>query len=133
MKKTLLALLTIGFVACNSATKNNDLDGTWIPVKQDFGGVAIPDSLFSKETLTINDSNYTMVAESVDKGIVRRNGDKMDIYGKDGVNAGKHFTAIWKFEKDELTICYNLAGDVYPESFDTKGKQMFFMSVFRKK
>jgi hypothetical protein len=43
----------------------------------------------------IIDSNYTLTAESVDKGIVKYgSGDKMDIYGKEGVNMGKHFTAI---------------------------------------
>ena len=29
----------------------------------------------------------------------------MDIYGREGVNAGKHFTAIYKMESDQLTIC----------------------------
>ena len=73
-----------------------------------------------------------MVAESVDKGVVHAKDGKLDIYGKDGVNAGKHFTAIYKYDKNELTICYNLVGDSYPETFDTKGKQAYFLSVFRK-
>jgi len=31
-----------------------------------------------------------------------------------------------------LTICYNLKGDSYPDEFETKGKPLFFMSVFRR-
>mgnify|MGYP001551270201 FL=1 len=82
--------------------------------------------------LIISDSNYTFTAESVDKGVIRCSGEKMDIYGKEGVNSGKHFTAIYKLENDQLTICYNLSGDAYPEAFDTKGKPKYFMCVFKK-
>ena len=57
---------------------------------------------------------------------------KMDIYGKEGVNTGKHFTAIYKLEKDEMTICYNLAGDSYPLDFETKSRPTLFLSVFKK-
>jgi hypothetical protein len=57
----------------------------------------------------------------------------MDIFGKEGVNSGKHFTAIYKLENEYLTICYNLSGNAYPETFETKGKPMYFLSVFKKK
>jgi hypothetical protein len=56
----------------------------------------------------------------------------MDIYGKDGVNAGKHFTALYKYEEDQLTVIYNLSDDSYPVSFDTKGKTSLFLSVYKK-
>lgn len=83
--------------------------------------------------MVIKDNTYTVTAESVDKGEVKYgDGNKMDIYGKDGVNADKHFTAIYKYENGLLTICYNLAGDVYPESFETRPKTMLFLSVFKK-
>jgi len=80
----------------------------------------------------MSDSTYTFIAESIDKGVVTYKDDKMDIYGKEGVNAGKHFAAIYKFENDQLTICYNLSGDSYPETFETKGKPKYFLSVFNK-
>lgn len=57
---------------------------------------------------------------------------QMDIYGKEGINAGKHFTAIYKLDNDQLTICYNLAGDSYPTGFETKSKQALFLSEFKK-
>jgi hypothetical protein len=69
----------------------------------------------------------------VDKGVLKYRDDKMDIYGKEGVNAGRHITAICKFENGQLWICYNLKGDAYPETYDTKGKPLFFLSVFVKK
>ena len=56
----------------------------------------------------------------------------MDIYGEEGVNAGRHFTAIYKYENEELYICYNLKGDSCPGTFETKDKPLFFLSVFKK-
>lgn len=83
--------------------------------------------------MVLKDNTYTVTAESVDKGEVKYGeGNKMDIYGKDGVNAGKHFTAIYKYENGLLTICYNLAGNSYPEAFETKPNTLLFLSVFKK-
>lgn len=116
----------------NTTSKPNQLNGSWVPVKQEIGGTSLPNTAFATQRLMINDSNYTVIAESVDKGIIQYAGNKMDIYGKDGVNKGKHFTAIYKYENEQLSICYNLTGDSYPETFDTKGKRLFFLSVFQK-
>lgn len=109
-----------------------ELDGTWIPVRQEMGGKVAPETAFADQQLILADSNYTFVAESTDKGIARYANGKMDIYGKEGVNTGKHFTAIYKLENEHLIICYNLAGDSYPGSFDTKDKRLFFLCEFKK-
>ncbi len=111
---------------------NGILNGTWLPIKQTIGDKDLPTVVFAKQKLMISDSNYTVIAESIDKGIVKYNGNKIDIYGKEGVNIGKHFTAIYKYGDEQLTICYNLKGDSYPETFDTKGKMLYFLSVFKK-
>jgi uncharacterized protein (TIGR03067 family) len=123
-------------IACGGTKKlkmsPSRLNGTWTPVKEEMGGTNLPQIAFAKQTLVIRDTTYTFTAESVDKGVLRYAADKMDIYGKEGVNTGKHFTAIYKYENEELTICYNLAGDSYPQSFDSKGKPMYFLAVFKK-
>lgn len=133
--------LTLGIIICfimgcsrsnNSNPKTINLNGNWAPIKQEMGGIQLPPSALANQKLTIADSTYTVVAESVDKGIVKCTDNKMDIYGKEGVNAGKHFTALFKYENEQLTICYNLAGDSYPLAFETKGKPMYFLSVFKK-
>lgn len=123
-----LPLLLLAFGCGNS----KQLNGTWIPVQQEMGGTVLPAASFEKQSLVLNDSTYVFTAESVDKGVVRCNGNKMDIYGKDGVNTGKHFTAIYKVENDQLHICYNLAGDGYPADYKTTGKPMYFLCVFKK-
>ena len=120
-----------------SSTKNvktipNELNGTWTPIKQEFAGKQWPTAAFEKQKLIISDNMYTLIAESVDKGEVKYANGKMDLYGKDGVNAGKHFTAIYQYEDGQLTICYNLSGDSYPEAFETKSNPLLFLTVFKK-
>ena len=143
MKQLAILLFICLSIGCattkNTKTNSSALNGTWIPVKQEIGGKELPTVAFAKQKLIISDSAYTFSAESVDKGIVKYSGDKMDIYGKEGVNAGKHFTAIYKYENlpaggagGQLTICYNLMGDSYPEAFETKSKPVLFLSVFKK-
>jgi uncharacterized protein (TIGR03067 family) len=133
IKLLFLLVACILFVSTARAqTKPDSLAGSWIPVSQVIGGNALPKTVFSKQKLIISDSTYTVVAESVDKGLVKYNGNKMDIYGKQGVNAGKHFTALYKLENGQLTVCYNLKGDSYPDTFDTTGKPAFFISVFQR-
>src|SRR5262245_34379083 len=136
MKNILLSALILLFAACNTpkhaSSAASKLNGSWTPVKEEFGGNSVPPASFQTQKLIVNDSTYSFTAESVDKGVVRYDGDKMDIYGREGVNSGKHFTARYKLENDQLSICYNLAGDAYPESFDTKGKPKYFLAVFKK-
>jgi uncharacterized protein (TIGR03067 family) len=121
-----------------ASSASNKLNGTWIPVKEEIGGTALPATAFAAQKLIIMDTTYTFTAESVDKGVLKYDHEKMDIYGKEGVNAGKHFTAIYKFiadssnKGDQLAICYNLTGNGYPETFDTKGQRTFFLSIFKK-
>jgi uncharacterized protein (TIGR03067 family) len=116
----------------NLKTSAAKLDGTWTPVKEEMAGTNLPSVAFAKQVLIIQDTTYTFTAESVDKGVMKYAGDKMDIYGKEGVNKGKHITAIYKYENEELTICYNLAGDSYPKNFDSKGNPRYFVAVFKK-
>jgi len=126
----------ITLISCSNSKKTtvtaNPLNGTWVTTKLIMGGNELPPVAVQNQKLIISDSNYTYMAESVDKGVVKYNGNKMDIYGKDGVNAGKHFTAIYKMENAELVICYNLAGNSYPENYETAGKPMFFTAHFKK-
>ena len=136
MRMLLFLILLLVNVSCTSTKKStampNKLNGTWVPVKLEIGGQMLPAASFEKQRLIINDSAYTFIAESVDKGVLTYKDDKLDIFGKDGVNKGKHFTAIYKFENEQLIICYNLAGDVYPATYETKDKPMYFLATFRR-
>ncbi len=120
-----------------NATKK--LTGTWVPVKQELGGNNIARQHFIKQSLSIRDTSYIITAENdfeglqQDEGSIYINKNKIDFYGKLGKNKGKHFTAIFKIEKNQLIICYNLAGIGFPESFETIGKPLYFMSTYEYK
>lgn len=116
-----------------TAPKTGQLNGTWIPTEQEFAGNKMAALSFEKQFLVISDSTYSLTAESADKGTISYSKGKMDIRGKEGPNKGKHFMAIYKLKKDVLTICYNLAGDGYPEKFETEGHAMYFMSTFKRR
>lgn len=125
--------LTIGCATTKKAQMNsNFLNGTWTPIRQEIGGKELPASVFQTQKLIISDTTYTFSAESVDKGTLTYKDGQMDIYGKEGVNKGKHFTTIYKLDNEQLTICYNLKGDSYPAEFETKSKPTLFLSVFKK-
>lgn len=124
----LLPLLLTGLLVKGQ----NSLQGTWLPVRQEIDGKTLPPEAYKGQKLIMQDSLYTVIAESVDKGVVKVNGDKLDIYGRDGVNKGKHFSAIYQFKDGELIICYNLAGSAYPELFSTAGQPLYFLAVFKK-
>jgi uncharacterized protein (TIGR03067 family) len=128
------SLLFLFLFAVGSAfvVSENKPDGKWVTTRLVMDGNDLPEETFKNQQLIISDTNYTFIAESVDKGILKFTDNKIDIYGKEGVNAGKHFTAIYKIEKELLYICYNLTGDKYPEDFETKGKPMCFLAVFKK-
>lgn len=135
--RSLFVLLSLCFcISCivthNLYDKDFPLNGDWIPIQQEMAGKILPMMAMGGQKLTLRDTSYTLVAESIDKGSVHYANGKMDIYGRDGVNAGKHFMAIYKLENEQLTVCYNLMGDAYPLSYETKQHPMYFRSVFKK-
>jgi uncharacterized protein (TIGR03067 family) len=136
MRTIILSSLFILCLVCSSTinvtAQSNKLNGSWKPVREEIGGSELPPAAFEKQKLIVSDSNYTFIAESIDKGVAIYKDGKMDIYGKDGVNKGKHFTSIYKFENELLLICYNLSGDKYPEAFETKSKPTYFLVTFKK-
>jgi uncharacterized protein (TIGR03067 family) len=136
MRRLTFLLLTCLAISCDPPKRinagSNFLNGTWIPIKQELGGAVLPAAAYQNYKLTINDSVYTYGSSQTDQGVISYDNGKMDIYGKIGPNAGKHYTAIYKLENAELTICYNLTGKDYPGAFDTKGQPLYFLSVFKK-
>ena len=134
--KSLFYISVLLLLSCMTTKKTvvevKPLDGTWIPVRQEMAGKPISADLYANQKLIIGDTNYTFIAESIDKGVIKVHSNRLDIYGKEGVNAGNHITAIHKFEDEELWICYNLGGEDYPATYETTGHPVFFLTVFRK-
>lgn len=132
MRKLIALFLTISIISCSGQNGTSELNGKWIPIEQEIGGTQLPEPAFSDQYLLIEDDRYTVQSENLDKGTVTIDGNRIDIHGQDGPNAGKTFKAIYELKNDLLTICYNLTGDSYPEELSTEGQAMFFMATFKK-
>ena len=136
MKQVLIFSIVYVCIACTGPQKATNssgmLNGTWIPTRQELAGKDLPKASYEKYRLVMQDSIYTYGGADVDQGVLYYKDGKMDIYGRRGINTGKHYTAIYKIENEQLIICYNLAGDVYPEAYETKSKPTLFISVYKK-
>ena len=136
MKILSVLILFFLIVSCSStketASNSGKLDGDWYPIRQEMKGQELPLASFDNQKLAIIGNSFIFMAESADEGNVTYDKDRMDIYVEVGVNAGRHFKAIYKFENDLLTICYDLKGGDYPANFNTSENPNLFLSVFRK-
>ena len=134
MSRLLLFIPICLYFACITTKADvrrpGSLNGVWIPVKQEMNGKALPSPGYDRDTLTLNDTIYNYTSR--DKGMINYKDGKMDIYSREGINAGKHFTAIYKVDHGQLVVCYNLDGDSYPADFETMSKQTLFLAVFRR-
>jgi uncharacterized protein (TIGR03067 family) len=126
-------LLGMGCVSTKKTVLNTyQLNGTRVPVRQEMNGEELPAAIFKTQKLIIQNDTYFFTAESIDKGTLTYSNGKMDIYGKEGVNSGRHFTVIYKLKNEQLIIVYNLKGDSYPASFYTKESPALFLSIYKK-
>lgn len=136
MRHIAIIMLTSLIFSCSTSIKPSShlttLNGSWTPIKQEIGGKDLPGTYFQAQKLFIQDTTNTLTAESVDKGTLTYKNGQKDIYGKEGVNKGKHLSSLYKLDNNQLIIVYNLKGDSYPSDFETKSKRRLFLSVFKK-
>lgn len=112
--------------------EQTNLNGTWNTVYQEFEGRQIPSPEFEGQKLILYENTYTVIGAKSDEGIIKANEEKLDLYGTDGANRGRHYAAIYRINKNRLTICYNLAGGTYPSDFKTEGHRQYFLSIFER-
>ena len=108
------------------------LNGNWLTVYQEFEGRKISSTAFQGQQLILKENTYTIIGANIDEGIIKVNGQKLDIYGTDGANKGRHYSAIYRIEKNRLKICCNLAGNTYPTDFKTEANPQHFLSIFER-
>lgn len=107
-------------------------DGAWKPVSMELGGEFLPDGVLQTMELILEGNSYLMrTGGEMDRGTVTFDEEteplRMDIRGTSGPNAGKHFPAIWRLERNILTVCYGLEGEPRPSSFATGRNPKLFL------
>ncbi|WP_185955220.1 TIGR03067 domain-containing protein [Solitalea koreensis] len=100
------------------------IQGTWVPVEAELAGIGMLDEKLDSTILTIRDDCYAVSSGGMsDIGKIsigtERNPMTMNITGTEGANADKIIRAIFKFEQEDLIVCYNLNGGDRPLEFST--------------
>lgn len=125
-------------VVCSSVawcadTKDETLDGVWLPSSAELGGTPFPDEVRKSIRLEIKGDDYTVtVGAQPDRGTCKRDPSAkpktLDITGTEGPNKGKTILAIYERNGDTLRVCYDLTGKNRPSEFKTAaGTQLFLV------
>jgi hypothetical protein len=119
----LAGLLTESRSFCQTLQRDDTqaLQGTWLPIKAELAGQAMPD-----------------VAGKIDKGTCKQDPaakpKRLTIQGTEGPNAGKTFLCIYELDGDTFRVCYDLSGMKHPDDFvTTKGTLLYLVTYARKK
>jgi uncharacterized protein (TIGR03067 family) len=115
------------------------VQGTWIPVKAELAGQAIPEAVLKTIVLKLDQEKYEVsVAGKTDQGTCTQDPTtkpkRLSIQGTDGPNAGKTFLCIYEIDGDTFRVCYDLSGMMHPADFATaKGTLLYLVTYMRKK
>ena len=142
MKQLASALLLTSLFALTAISRAENaptLDGTWLAMSAELGGMRQPPALVTNIVLKITEDKYEVtVAGHPDKGTCKVDASAkpktMDITGTEGPNAGRNIPAIYELTGDKLKICYGLKGSPRPTEFKTNpGTQQYLVVYERKK
>jgi uncharacterized protein (TIGR03067 family) len=120
----------------DDAEEVKKLNGEWSVASMEMMGKPMPAEAVKNIRLINKDGEYTLKAESEDKGTVTVDATKspkqMTIKGVEGVNKGKTFLAIYELKEDELKVCYDLSGKEFPKEFKTEAGKLLMLAVYKK-
>ncbi len=104
------------------------IEGRWIIESAEMGGAPFPMNELSGGTMIIGAGRYDVAG--VDKGRVEaKGGDRWDVIGEEGPNAGKTMPALFRREGDKLVGVYGMDGAV-PAAFTTAGQPTWLKITF---
>lgn len=115
------------------------LTGAWVVAKAEAGGMELPKELLAAIVLTIDGEKYKVegIPEGTDTGTVAIDATKdvkeMTIVSKRDPKEEKVIKTIYKFDDDQLTVCYNLAGDSFPKEFKTTANSPQLLITYERK
>src|SRR5215831_20560489 len=99
----LIAILSlVGFITTFADDKSDakNIQGTWLPTLAELGGAPMKPEVLKIISLRLDNGNYEVTAENVDKGTYTMDSaakpKTIDITGVQGPNAGKNIPAIYE-------------------------------------
>lgn len=138
-----LAVLLCLAVVVGADDKKNEADrkamvGKWTVEKAEIGGKDITVSFKILKFEVREGGKYsTELGDIKDEGTftadASKNPKQMDITATEGVNKGTTIPAIYKFDGDTLTVCYDLADKpARPEKFESKADTKTFLVTYKR-
>lgn len=125
--------------SAGEAPDAKSIQGSWVPVKAELAGQAMPEAVLKTISLKLQDGKYEVsVAGHPDLGRYTIDAStqprSMTVTGTEGPNRGKSFPAIYELAGDTLRICYDLSGQQRPSEFkSTAGTRLYLVTYHRKK
>ena len=113
------------------------ITGNWKIVKAELGSKELPTTSFEHLTLVLDETSYQLIEDRViDSGLVElvhgMSPAGMRITGVYGPNRGKTFACIYKFDGQDLILCYNLGGETFPSTFSTANQPLFYLVRYQR-
>ena len=114
-----------------------NLTGKWKILSAELGGNQLPAKSFEKMVLELDPTSYQLIeGKVIDSGLVEVNDESiphsMIITGVFGPNKGKTYQCIFRFESDDLIMCYNLGGNGPPKEFKTIDHPLFYLVRYQR-
>lgn len=135
IRRSLLILTPLLFVACAQAPKPPLLAGEWLPQSAQLAGQDFPVSNFRGASLNLTASSYEFAGDKGSYSLLpgAELPARIDIQGQQGPNAGRLIPAIYRLEDEVLTLCYQLApGAARPTEFASpKGSRILLVRYQR--
>jgi uncharacterized protein (TIGR03067 family) len=111
--------------------------GKWKIMEAEFGGKQLPATEFENLVLELDETSYQLIEQRViDSGVIDMVDDAspaaLTITGVFGPNKGKTFHCIYKFEGDQMVMCYNLGGGSRPTTFETLKNTLLYLVRYQR-
>ncbi|HEX4850158.1 MAG TPA: TIGR03067 domain-containing protein [Puia sp.] len=111
--------------------------GKWKIAEATLGGKPLPSSSFKKMILELDENSYQLIeGKVIDSGIIEPVDNSspfaMDIIGVFGPNKGKTFQCIYRFDGEDMIMCYNLGGDGYPKNFESPENSLLYLVHYKR-
>jgi uncharacterized protein (TIGR03067 family) len=112
------------------------ITGKWKIAEAEYGGKPLPAETFKDLILDLDETSYQIIVQTVvDSGLIELINDSspraLRITALYGHNKGKIFHCIYKFDGEDLIMCYNLGGESFPASFETFENTFLYMARYK--
>lgn len=109
------------------------LDGTWLVMAGQLGGVRLPDNAFDDLTLTLRNGRFELGQDCGRIGLDCRVAPAaLDVLIIDGPNRGRFVPAIVERAGTVLRVCYDLGGTERPAAFRAPAGTRYFLAIYRR-